>query len=415
MTLCSAQVKDFGFAPRSAAFRANPYPVYRTLRMQAPIYQREKGDWLLTRYVDVADVLKSDGFGRPETPRPSRTIVRNQHKLLRRRAESQRLMKLWFILQNPPVHSRLRQVLSHLYTRHQIQALQVNIQAELNQAVTRLEGQQQWDVMADFAVPVTLYVNCTLMMGIPVTAWSVHFRRWSSELALIADIEPSPLSVERGLLAIAGLADYFRNWIAHHLTCPEKQDNAIRVLYIACQLGTISEEEMIATCIFLFAVGHSSTHDAIGLTVFHLLQHPDQLALLSQQPDLIPQAVTEALRYDCAAQSMARVAQTDVVLSGQQICQGDVVHCLIGAANRDPARFPNPDQLDIRRVTTGSLTMGLGIHTCLGRHLGMLVATSAVQALLSAFPHLTLQTTTPVWKESFLTRGLQSVWVSNQP
>ena len=401
--------QDFGFAPRSAAFRANPYPVYQVLQSQKPAYYRPtQGDWLLTKYADVAQVLKSSDFGRAvPAQQPTSSLA---SPLLQRRAESQRLIGLWFLLQNPPEHSRLRGILSSLYTRQNTRLLQEQIQGKIDQLIVNLQDRQQIDVMNDFAGPLTMSISCELMIGIFKPDWHPNFDQWSYALSMISDLDTIPVVVEKGLLATAGLADYFRHWITQHIGKQSvAKNNLLEILYAAYHVGELNEEEMIATCIFLFMSGHTTTANLIGIIILTLLQHPTQLALLYEKPDLIPQAIAEVLRYDCIVQGVSRTALVDTILSGEKVRRGQPVHCLIAAANRDPAKFHQPDQFNITSSSTNHLAFGLGIHTCLGRHLSMSITELAIRRLIISFPTMTLSSNNLLWGDNFLGRGLKSL------
>ncbi len=178
--------------------------------------------------------------------------------------------------------------------------------------------------------------------------------------------------------------------------------------------GQLSEEECLATCIFMFAVGHSSTANLLGTSVLTLLNHPEQLRLLQADSSLIDMAIAEVLRYESPVQGVSRTALANVVWSGQTIAQGEVVHCLIAAANRDPAKFSDPDTFDIQRHPNPYLSFGQGIHTCIGRHLATLVARIAIGALVSRLPGLALATASTAWEDAFLGRGLKALPVACQ-
>ena len=175
--------------------------------------------------------------------------------------------------------------------------------------------------------------------------------------------------------------------------------------------GQLSEDVCLATCIFMFAVGHASTANLLGTSILTLLHHPQQLRLLQTDPSLIDLAIAEVLRYESPVQGISRTALTDVGLVDQTIHEGEIVHCLIAAANRDPAQFANPDTFDIRRQPNPYLSFGQGIHTCIGRHLATLVGRIAIGTLVRRLPRLALATASIEWEESFLGRGVKSLSV----
>ncbi|MDB9373322.1 cytochrome P450 [Nodularia sphaerocarpa] len=400
------------FNPRSPEFRANPYPTYDYLRTHHPIFYRpDRKDWLLTRYADISEVLKNSNFGHGqksivslETGTPG-TI----NNFLRLRQESQRIMQLWLVLQNPPTHTRIRPLLRSAFTQSHIQALRSHIQTTVDDLIDQVKDLGKMDVVHDLAYPLTLGLNCKIL-GIPTEKWHPNFPKWSVSLSLVEDMDVTPIAFEQGLLAISGLAEYLRNLIAESRICSQSQDNLISTLIQAEAEGQLSEEELLANCILIFAVGHFSTGHLIGNSILTLLNHPEQLHLLQADPSLIETTIAEVLRYESSAQGISRTALCDIEISNQTIRQGDIVHCLIGAANRDPAYFPHPHQFDIRRKPNSYLSFGQGgIHTCIGMHLAKLATEIAVNTLLRRLPGLSLATESLEWEEAFLSRGVKSL------
>ncbi|ETW92074.1 MAG: hypothetical protein ETSY1_45300, partial [Candidatus Entotheonella factor] len=223
---------SIAFDPRSPAFRANPYPTYHELRSHHPVYYRpERQDWVLTRYADIVEVLKHPGFGRSERGLESlqRANQEPTSHFLSVRQESQKLMTLWLVLRNPPVHTRLRHLLRQVFTQSRIQALQAYLQAEVDDLIERVQEQGDMDIIGDLAYPLTLGLNCKIL-GIPPQAWHPCFDQWSQELSLVADMDVTPIANERGLLAIAGLAEYFSRWIAAYRADSSEHDSLIGTL-----------------------------------------------------------------------------------------------------------------------------------------------------------------------------------------
>ncbi len=399
------------FDPRSPAFRANPYPTYHDLRTHHPIYYRpERQDWVLTRYADILNVLKNPKFGRSEQELQAVQTEACEpiYPLLALRHESQKLMAQWLVLRNPPVHTRIRQVLRTAFTPVRLQALHTHLQTTVDRLIERVRDQGKMDIIDDLAFPLTLDLNCKIL-GIPPQARHPSFKQWSQDLSSVADLDVTPMAHERGLLVIAGLADYFNHWIATCRTRSQPPDNLIGMLIRAEAAGQLSEEELLATCTFMFTVGHSSTANLIGTSIMTLLNHPKQLHLLQADPSLIDMAIAESLRYESPVQGIARTARCHLKLAGQTIRQGEIVHCIIGAANRDPAIFPEPDTFDIRRQPNPYLSFGKGTHTCIGKQLAIQMAKMAVGKLVTNLPQLVLDTTFLEWEDAFLGRGLKSL------
>ncbi|MEO1428195.1 MAG: cytochrome P450 [Cyanobacteria bacterium J06632_19] len=398
------------FNPRSPSFRANPYPTYDYLRTHHPIYYRpEKKDWVLTRYADIVKVLKDPCFGHStkfNTAIEFFSSKQSVDQLLHMRQESQNLLNLWLSLQNPPAHKRIRQVLHHAFTKARIQALRSHIQETVDRQIERVKDQGKMDIIADFAYPVAMDSICEVL-GIPKQEQHSRFRQWSQELALGIDIDVTPISHERSLLALSGLTEYLRLVIAK--SRPYPQDNLISTAIQAKNDGYLTQEELLANCSLMFFAGHSTTKYLIGTGILTLLRHQEQLTLLRTQPSLIKSTIDEMLRYDNSAQAVFRVALDNIKLSDCLIQKGENVYCIIGAANRDPAQFPEPDKFDIKRTPNSELSFGQGIHTCIGKHLANLVAEIAVGTLVQRLPNLSLATESLEWEETFLVRGLKSL------
>jgi len=399
------------FNPRSPEFRANPYPTYEYLRSHHPIYYRpERKDWVLTRYADVVEVLKNPSFGRSQQGLANLMTAKQEqiHKFLSLRQESQRLMKLWLVLRNPPDHTRIRQLLRSPFTPSRIQTLRSRIQAQVDDLIDRIKYLGKMDIIDDLAYPLTLGVNCEIL-GIPEREWHPRFKQWSEGLSAVGDLDASAIANERGLLAIAGLAEYFRSLIAKCYSHCEPQDNLISTLIQAQAEGQLSEEELLANCILIFFAGDSTTKHLIGNSILTLLNHPDQLSLLQADPSLIETTISEVLRYEGPFQVVSRTALSDFQILNQTIHRGEIVNCLLAAGNRDPAQFPDPDKFDIRRKPNPYLSFGQGIHICLGKHLGKLLAEIAVGTLVRRLPRLSLTTKSLEWEDTFLARGLKSL------
>jgi cytochrome P450 len=244
-------------------------------------------------------------------------------------------------------------------------------------------------------------------LGIPKQEEHPRFKQWSQELSLAIDIDVTPLNHERGLLALAGLTEYFRTVIAKSRL--SRQNNLIRTAIQAQIEGHLSEEELLANCSLMFFSGHSTTKHLIGTAILTLLRHQEQLRLLKEEPSLIEITIPEIWRYDNPFQGIFRTALENIKLSDCLIHKGDTLYCIIAAANRDPDQFPEADKFDIKRTPNPYLSFGQGIHTCIGIHLAKLVAEIAVGTLVRRLPGLSLATDSLEWEETFLVRGLKSL------
>jgi pimeloyl-[acyl-carrier protein] synthase len=210
---------------------------------------------------------------------------------------------------------------------------------------------------------------------------------------------------------MASCAPYFSDLIPERRQTP--RDDLLSLLIAAEEQGDrLSEGELLITCILLFVAGHETTVNLIGNGLLALLNHPDELAKLRADLTLLPGAVEELLRYDSPVQRTARITNTDVELDGRKIAKGSLVVTAIGAANRDPAHFPDPDRLDITRRDNRHIAFGFGIHFCLGAPLARLEGQIAIDTLLRRMPGLRLVTSAPEWRESSTLRGLKRLPVT---
>lgn len=399
------------FNPQDAAFRVNPYPTYDYLRTHHPIYYRaDKKDWVLTRYADIVQILKNPSFGRAEQEpiRLMNAFQEPKNHLLYLRQQSQNLMSLFSVLLNPPDHTRIRHLLHNTFTKSRIQTLRSQLQSRVDDIIDCFQDGGKMDIIKDLAYPLTLASNCEIL-GIPPQEWHPGFKQWSDNLSLLLDLDITSIANERGLLAIAGFAQYFRSLIAKWNSEFAPEDTLISTLIQAQAEGKLSEEELIANCILIFFAGHSTTKSLIGTSILTLLNHPEQLKLLQADPSLIEMAISEVLRYDSTAQVVPRTALSDVQLSNQTIHRGEIVNCIIAAANRDPAVFSEPNKFDIRRKPNPYLSFGLGIHNCIGKHLAKLVAEITMGTLVRRLPELSLATESLEWEETFVVRSLKSL------
>ncbi len=408
------------FDPRNSEFRANPYPVYHRLRTQDPIhYRQEKQDWLLTRYADMIALLKDDRIdpvhavdqdraeNRPQPGPQQQTQTNVWETFLRFQQESDQLRCHWIIATYPPAHSRLREVLRTSLSRNRIVALQSRIQQQADRLLDRASASGSLDIIHDFSSPLTSEAICELL-GIPVEDRE-QLRPLAYELSTSIDLDTPRATDERGRFALLKLTRYFRDLIARLRSRIEPKDNVLNSLIQAQAQGKLSEEELLANSIFLFFTGHGAPQHIIGNGMLALLRHPDQLRLLQADPSLIEAATDECLRYDCPGQYMLRRALDDIEFRGKTFQKGQKIVFLLGAANRDPARFPEPDKFDIHREFKKHLAFGYGMRYCMGAQPARSAAQIGLGTLIRRLPRIALKTESPEWEESYRTHGLKSL------
>ena len=391
------------FNPFLPEFHADPYPFYRRLREQDPVHRTAMGFWVLTRYEDCVAVLRDQRFGREEFQQMLTAVYGDD-------TEKPQLPRS-MLFRDPPDHTRLRGLVSKAFTPRTIEVMRGHIQEIVDRLLGRALAQGGMDVMEDLAYPLPVTVICE-MLGVPVGDHA-SIRGWSADIARSLDAIglPSDQSiVERGRVARRQLADYFRALVPERRARP--QPDLLSGLLAAEEQGDkLTEPEVIAMCLLLFIAGHETTVNLIGNGLLALLRHPEQLARVQADPALVPNAVEELLRYDSPVQRTARITTAEVDLAGHHLAKGAMVVVALGAANRDPTQFTDPDRLDVTRRDVRHISFGFGIHFCLGAPLARVEGQIALGALLRRAPGLTLDEPTPEWRESSVLRGLKRLRV----
>jgi cytochrome P450 len=392
------------FNPLLPEFHADPYPFYKRLREKAPVYQSPMGFWVLTRYEDCVAVLRDQRFGREEFQQMLASVYGGD-------TENPSLPRS-MLFRDPPDHTRLRALVSKAFTPRMVETMRGHIQEIVDRLLDRVQGAGRMDVMEDLAYPLPVTVICE-MLGVPVDDHA-SIRGWSADIARSLDAIGLPTDqdiVERGRKARRALADYFRRLVPERRARPQ-QDLLSGLIAAEEQGDKLSGDEIIAMCLLLFIAGHETTVNLIGNGTLALLRHPDQLRKLQTEPGLIGNAVEELLRYDSPVQRTARITNTDAEVGGQPMPKGTMVITALGAANRDPAQFAEPDVLDVARKEPRHISFGFGIHFCLGAPLARVEGQLALGTLLRRMPRLALAEASPEWRESSVLRGLKRLNVS---
>jgi len=392
------------FNPLLPEFHADPYPFYRRLREKEPVHQTPMGFWVLTRYDDCVAALRDPRFGREEFQQLLTAVYGDDTE--------KTVLPRSMLFRDPPDHTRLRGLVSKAFTPRTIEVMRGHIQGIVDRLLDRALTQGGMDVIEDLAYPLPVTVICE-MLGVPVDDHT-SIRGWSADIARSLDAIglPSDQSiVDRGRTARRALADYFRALVPERRAKP--QADLLSGLLAAEEQGDkLTEPEVIAMCLLLFIAGHETTVNLIGNGTLALLRHPDQLAQVQADPALVPNAIEELLRYDSPVQRTARITTADVDIAGHAIGKGSMVVTALGAANRDPAQFADPDRLDVTRRDVRHISFGYGIHFCLGAPLARVEGQIALGTLLRRAPGLALAETSPEWRESSVLRGLKRLRVT---
>jgi len=390
------------FNPIDPEFVADPYPTYHRLRTEDPVHRSPLGFWVLTRYEDVVGSLRD--------PRLAKEAIATF--VAERLGITPVGIGLSMLDRDPPDHTRLRGLVSKAFTPRVVEVLRPHIQQIVDGLLDRVEGRGEMDLIEDFAYPLPVVVICE-MLGVPVEDRD-RFKTWGLDIARGLDavlLGPESEVVKRSSASRMALADYFRELIARRRA--EPRADMLTDLIAAEEAGDkLTENELLATCILLLVAGHETTVNLIGNGSLALLRHPDQLQRLRDNPGLIGTAVEELLRFDGPVQRTARIPSADIAIGGKVIPKGDMVMPFIGAADRDPAQFPEPDRLDIGRTDNRHIAFGWGIHFCLGAPLARVEGQIAINRLVRRLPKLALATEAPEFRQSLTLRGLTSLPVT---
>ena len=384
---------------------ANPYPLYERLRTEAPVYwDPYLHAWVVTRYADVITVLHR--FSANRTPTPEQLAAIGLAEL----APVAQVMVKQMLFMDAPDHTRLRGLASTAFTPARVEALRSHIREILDDLLEPLLASGRMDVIADLAAPLPAIVTAE-MMGVP-TADADQLKEWSADFAeVLGNFQHNPDRASRTLKCVEEMTNYFREAIQTQREQP--RDGLINALLTAEIDGDrLTEEEIIANCIVTMVGGQETTTNLIGNGVLTLLRHPDELERLRNDLSLIPSAVEELLRYESPSQHTARICPEDTELGGKKIRKGQAVIAVMGAGNRDPERFPDPDRLDLGRTDNRHLAFGWASHFCFGAPLARIEGQLAFEAIARRLSNLELEPGPLVWRDNLGLRGLTSLRVT---
>jgi len=398
------------FNPFAPEVRANPYPHYAWLRREAPVYHFEPFDlWVLSRYEDVAAVLKAPDLYSSTALRKflvGGALMGGEDSLP---AAARWLLEPEILIAtDPPTHTRLRNLVNRGFTPRRIAALEPRVRQItrnlLGEIEAEIESGTEFDLVRSLSMPLPVTVIAE-MLGVE-SERREDFKRWSD--ALITGLSGSPGTDRAGALASAAqeFGDYFREVIERRRR--EPTDDLIGVLVKAEEdRRALSATDVLGFCVLLLVAGNETTTNLIGNAVLALLAHPQELSKVRSDPTLVPKLVEETVRYDSPVQALVRTPNQEVEIRGQRIPKEAVMMISFASANRDESHFADPDRFDITRDTRGHLGFGHGVHFCLGASLARLEAKVVLSELLDRFSHL--ERAEPdeeiEWIDSMLLRG----------
>ena len=367
----------------SEDYLVDPYRVLAELRAQSPVHKNTDGTFVLTCYADIVQTYRDPMIWSSDKratfkPKFGNTPLFEHHT-----------NSIVFI--DPPDHTRIRRLFQSAFTRKALAAFVPRITNLVDEYLNRLEDQRQMEIVEEFSFRLPIEVVCDLL-GVPRQDRE-FIRGWAN--AILTALEPTLVQkqLDDGNQAVVDFKQYLRDLIAYRRAHPhDAQDTEVLTILADAEADgkRLTEIELLHQCIFMLNAGHETSTNMITHGIHEMLLNPDQIDLLSENPDLIEPMVEEVLRYQAPIQINNRRANSDQILSGVTIPADTTVHMMINAANRDPAQFPNPDRFDITRRPNRHLSFGLGVHICAGNALARVEAQIAFQRLFHRFPKLAL-------------------------
>jgi cytochrome P450 len=392
-------------------FFVDPYPTYREFLEFAPIFWSTKVNaWIVSPYLEVEEGLHGEQLNAGQ-----RIAAASSHFTPEQRSAYPNVLRTlnnWVVFTDPPQHTRLRRLINKSFTPRTIAAFEPKIEAIVSRLLDEAMRKDIFDFVADFSFQLPSMVICELL-GIPLDKqWDL--KRWSDGISGFS--ASARVTSEQATFAenVAIEAQTYLLGLFDELRKNPGENLLSKILMAPKEGDALSDAELSALAVQLFFAGFETTEGLLGNMLLALVNHPEQLTVLRQRPELMDAAVEEALRYDSSIQKQSRVASENLVIRGQDVAKGDYVHFMIGAANRDPERFTNPDAFDITRTDPGNVSFGHGIHFCIGAPLARLEARIAMRQLLERMPNLRVVDPQPQFAQLFAFRKPLALWVTNR-
>jgi hypothetical protein len=395
------------FNPFLPEFRRDPYPFYRKLQTEHPVYfSPALRGWILSRYSDIVEVLQDSRF----------SVDRRQSNLFRRlqpfaslRPDFTEAITRALLMVDPPDHTRLRRLVNKAFTPRVVENLRPRVQLIVDDLLDRVAKRKEMDLIRDLAYPLPVIV-ISEMLGIAAEDHA-KFKEWSDALTALVD----PMQAEDGMVpaqeAYVQLSAYLRRVFEERRREP-RQDLISALVSVEEHGDSLTDAELLSLSALILSAGHETTTNLLGNAVVALLRNPRERRRLQDDPSLIGSAVEEFLRYDSPVQLTDRVATEDCEIVGQTVRKGVLVGLVLASANRDPERFADPDRLDLARQDNHHVAFGHGVHFCLGAALARTEAQIAISTLLRRFPDFDGEKDPRGWKRSIVLRGPTSLRLS---
>ncbi|MEA2900998.1 MAG: pimeloyl-[acyl-carrier protein] synthase [Actinomycetota bacterium] len=405
--LASLMVEAGLTSPMLPENRSDPYPTYAFIRRHDPVHHAPDGTWVLTRYDHAAAVLRDPRFS-TNPARLGEGVDMTKESPVRQAGSNLMMFK------DPPDHTRLRGLVSQAFTPRTVDSLKPRIERLVDELLDEVvaRGDGEFDVLADLAYPLPTVVICELL-GVPV-ADRESFKGWAAGASRLLDNYLDQAALMEGMAAGMELFRYFSDLVEDRRARPGR-DLLSALIAAEAEGDRLTQAELLSTVTLLFVAGFETTMNLLGNGMLALLRNPGEIDRLRADPSLVRTGVEELIRYDGPVHITARIATCDVEIGGEHIREGEQVAVSLGAANRDPEQFPEPDRLDVGRTPNRHLGLGGGPHFCLGATLARIEAQAAFAAVLRRFPHLELATERPTYRDHFVIRGLTGLKVRITP
>ncbi|MFG3441463.1 cytochrome P450 [Nonomuraea sp. NPDC047897] len=389
------------FDPWNPDFVAHPYDAYAELRREAPVsFFEPTGQWLISRHADVNALLRDRRLGRAY-------LHVATHEEFGREPEPDFQEPFWRVIRagmldvEPPVHTRLRRLVSRAFTPRMVESLRPRVRAVAAGLVDTFVEKGGGDLIAEVAEPLPVTVIAD-MLGVP-EADRPLLRPWSADICGMYELNPSAEAQHTAVRAAGEFAGYLKELARERAARPG--DDLISAL---ARIDELTEDELVGTCVLLLNAGHEATVNVTGNGWWSLFRNPAELARLRADRSLLPTAIEELMRWDTPLQMFERWVLEDIEVHGTRIPRGTEVALLFGSANRDPEVFADPDRLDVGRADNPHISFGAGIHFCLGAPLARIELIESFGALLDRAARLELLRE-PEWKPGYVIRGLRSL------
>lgn len=400
---CASQESDFSLLQLlNPDVLADPYPLYQSMREHEPVHWDPYTHcWIVTSYSEVLFVLSN--FLAQRTPTPESLAQRGLSVM----EPFAKILTRQMLFMDGHAHARLRSLCAAAFSPRRVAALRASVESIARGLIDQVIENGSMDVIADLANPFPAMVAASLL-GFPMEDHE-RLKAWSTDFAeLLGNFQHNPDRVREVLRSLDEMKAYVYDKLEEQKTSP--RDGLLHALMVAeVEGGRLTDEEIVANTIVTMTGGQETTTNLIGNGLLTLLRNPQALSRMRSEPEILDSAIEELLRYDPPIQYTARIAPADTQMRGKIIRQGAAVMAVMAAANRDPARFPNPDRLDLARHDNRHLSFGWAAHYCFGAPLARMEAQIAFRMLLDRLDNIQPASNSLTWRGNTGLRGLSAL------